>query len=1537
MNPVAHYISRMAGLFLCFGLSFILPGNVWSQGNVTLTVNSGSSTTTCTDLFSGPEPRWAVQINGGDWVVYPAAGACFNDFPFVQYDETFDCPSDVPLELEVCFKAFEDDGFNCNTNEKCVETICATFPIALPGTSQDYTLALPPGGRSEGSFDFSIATNVNFIGGLNDVPCTAFDLGLIARGNTVGDASLSNYNNFCATNLFEPDPFVDGLFRNDHAVWFSFQMPSDGSSMIEIRANSDPQGLGDEINIQMALYESDNDSCIGNLSVVGGIPNNDVRSKVWRVKCLEASKRYWLLVDGGFDPPVGYTGYFGLEIESYDVVEAADFICDAEDMGAVPVGGSVMVSDQSNTCATDLNDPDPRAFVAQRNVWFSFEAPPSGHVLIEGISDLPPPQGRDPVNLQLALYRSANDQCDGPLEEVESIYRSITFDEQMRVSCLDPGRTYWILIDGAGNKTTGFFDLSVSDAGDLPPQYVVNIDQLLCFGESLQIGDSLYTEAGSVNELLRASNGCDSLVTGIIRTSPEIMTSIDTILCAGASIRIGSDDFSITGSYQSVLTADNGCDSTVSLELQVLDPILVDAVMAQEATGYLAPDGVANVTASGGAGNFTYTWSDGQTGPIAFNLLGGRDYCVTVTDGEGCTAEDCVLIFFPSNILSQVVSDTLDCIGDTDGEIVISISNGAWPYNYSWENADGSLTGNGTVQTEGGSSVISGLPVGNYSITISDGFGFAAAFGEIVEPEPTITLLDTTLCFGTSILVGTDTYDASGQINTVLTSAKGCDSTIIGTLTILPLNETILDETLCFGESLTVGNTIYIQSGPINERLVGANGCDSLVRGNVDIRPEVRSSLDTAVCAGEFIVVGTSVYAQTGDYTDVYTAANGCDSTVYTSLVVQDELTAAVALAAEASALNAANGIARVIPRGGSGSYTYLWSDGQITSAATGLVGGGSYCVTVTDEIGCSAEECIVVLFPVDIRSDIVNGTLDCFGETDGQITFSAYNGQAPYQYSWEALNSTLNGSGDIQTENGTVVLSNLPADQYSLTITDRWGQGVHTMEVTQPPLLEVNLLASTAPQCHGFSDGSVLMRIQGGSQPYFYASTPVDSLFSLNDQFKGDTTYQLVLSDQNGCTAVLEFQLGQPAALSAEASEQAAVRCFGEANGVATVTTNASGARYLWSNGDQTATADSLEAGIHRVTITDDNGCVVEASVVITEPVVPLSAVVEVVQPISCPGEADGSLMVVADGGQNYSYLWSNGSSEAIAEGLTAGDYTITVTDDKGCATETTFSLTQSEPLEMELMTQDVTCTEGEFSGIIQIDAVRGGVGPYEFSIDAENYAEQMDFLQLPSGAYDVYVRDAVGCVKAFPALINDPDFILVSLGDDRIINLGETATLNANTDSNQPIYTWSTIDSTTCLDCSSLDVSPIFSTVYQVTVTDEVSGCTATDELRVTVQKDRNVFIPNVFSPNNDGLNDVFMLYPGIGVSGILQFQVFNRWGAPVYQIQNMDFQDESQGWNGTYKGQVLDPGVYVYFAEIQFKDGEVIQFKGDVTLVR
>jgi len=130
---------------------------------------------------------------------------------------------------------------------------------------------------------------------------------------------------------------------------------------------------------------------------------------------------------------------------------------------------------------------------------------------------------------------------------------------------------------------------------------------------------------------------------------------------------------------------------------------------------------------------------------------------------------------------------------------------------------------------------------------------------------------------------------------------------------------------------------------------------------------------------------------------------------------------------------------------------------------------------------------------------------------------------------------------------------------------------------------------------------------------------------------------------------------------------------------------------------------------------------------------------------------------------------------------------------------------------------------------------------------------------------------------------------------------------------------------------------VDPTRTTPYILSVTDSITGCVIEDEVVIRVDKDRNIYIPNAFSPNNDGNNDVFQIYSGVGVREILKLRVFDRWGELVWEQENVLPLENKHGWNGIFKGQMMNPAVFVYYVEVLFADQEVKQYAGDVTLLR
>ena len=297
----------------------------------------------------------------------------------------------------------------------------------------------------------------------------------------------------------------------------------------------------------------------------------------------------------------------------------------------------------------------------------------------------------------------------------------------------------------------------------------------ICDGDSYTVGTSTYTTAGTYSDVLTASNGCDSTVNLTLTILPTFTTDLTESICEGDSYTVGTSTYTTAGTYSDELTAGNGCDSTVNLTLTILP---------------------------------TFT----------------TDLTESICDGDSYT------------VGTSHVYTTAGTYSD-----VLTASNGC----------------DSTV---------------NLTLTIL----------------PTFTTdLTESICDGDSYTVGTSTYTTAGTYSDVLTASNGCDSTVNLTLTILPTFTTDLTESICDGDSYTVGTSTYTTAGTYSDVLTASNGCDSMVNLTLTILPTFTTDLTESICDGDSYTVGTSTYTTAGTYTDVLNASNGCDSTVNLTLTVR--------------------------------------------------------------------------------------------------------------------------------------------------------------------------------------------------------------------------------------------------------------------------------------------------------------------------------------------------------------------------------------------------------------------------------------------------------------------------------------------------------------------------------------------------------------------------------------------------------------------------------------------------------------------------
>ncbi|MBR9923002.1 MAG: T9SS type B sorting domain-containing protein [Bacteroidetes bacterium] len=287
-------------------------------------------------------------------------------------------------------------------------------------------------------------------------------------------------------------------------------------------------------------------------------------------------------------------------------------------------------------------------------------------------------------------------------------------------------------------------------------------------------------------------------------------------------------------------------------------------------------------------------------------------------------------------------------------------------------------------------------------------------------------------------------------------------------------------------------------------------------------------------------------------------------------------------------------------------------------------------------------------------------------------------------------------------------------------------------------------------------------------------------------------------------------------------------------------------------------------------------------------------------------------------------------------------GVYSLLVTNEAtGCTATDEVEIAANQESPMPFISLLPVSCYGDEDGAIIIDSVVGGQPPYMYSFNGSPYTQTLTYFNLEAATYTLQVQDANGCeTEELTINIEQPQEVnveLIALVDgDNIIILGDSVDLVAQTSidpDSLDLIQWQPEDLVSCDTCLITSASPLETTNFSITI--ESNGCADSDNLLLAVRKERDVYVPNVFSPNGDGDNDIFYIFGGSTVAKVNAFLVFDRWGETVHQYYNFLPNDPAYGWDGTHRGKPLNPGVFVWYAEIEYIDGVVEIIKGDVTI--
>lgn len=371
----------------------------------------------------------------------------------------------------------------------------------------------------------------------------------------------------------------------------------------------------------------------------------------------------------------------------------------------------------------------------------------------------------------------------------------------------------------------------------------------------------------------------------------------------------------------------------------------------------------------------------------------------------------------------------------------------------------------------------------------------------------------------------------------------------------------------------------------------------------------------------------------------------------------------------------------------------------------------------------------------------------------------------------------------------------------------------------------------------------------------------------------------------------------------------------------------------YLWSPGGQTsATATGLSIGNYTVTITDSNGCIGTDTLTIAQSTTTPITVNASSTNVQCNGGSDGIAVATGGGGTPaYTYVWNpSGQTTNIATGLTIGTYTVAIYDANGCTQTSTTSITQPTPITATIIDTNSACN-GTPTGDATADG-SGGTPSYSF-LWSDGQTTQMANGLLP-GNYTVTVNDSNGCTSTTVATVSNNTFA-ITVSPTITMYSGSSTTLTVTTDGGNYSYNWIPSTNLSCTNCPNPVASPNVTTTYTVIVTDE-KGCAALDNVTVIIPEcnliQSDIFIPNAFSPNGDGENDLLSIYAKKTCVKSFNLQIYDRWGISMFKTNNIN-----DWWDGTFNGTQANTTLFIYYCTITSTDNQTVTKKGNITILR
>lgn len=757
-------------------------------------------------------------------------------------------------------------------------------------------------------------------------------------------------------------------------------------------------------------------------------------------------------------------------------------------------------------------------------------------------------------------------------------------------------------------------------------------------------------------------------------------------------------------------------------------------------------NGIASVLEpTDGVGPYAYQWVGGPA-TRQWVGVGAGTYTVIVFDlGQGgapCNID--VFVNEPGPLVLFSMSTTPPtCFGACDGTAFPVVIGGNGGYTYSWSN--------------GGTGFSNSNLCTSFSFTVTDALGCTLTTNFTFTNEPAQLSLSGAVtnieCGGANDgAITTTTSGGTGTANVTWTGPNGYSNTgdAISGLAPGTYTATATDQNGCTtSQNFTITEIPGMQVVPTATH----NSCAGLSEGSISLAISGGTAPYSVSWAGPngYSATGATINGlAAGTYTATITDGLGCELSQQTD-VTEPPAIVITAAATDVLCHGDANGTATATATGGTGTLNYTWTGPNTFTAAGPNISNlapGDYTVTATDATNCSIAATATVSEPDELHASLAVTPLACTGGNTGAIDLTATGGTGAYTFAW-----TGPGGFNSTAQN----LSNLAAGTYNVVVTD--ANGCTTLGSANVTLSTgIQLSASvTHTTCATGNTGAIALAVSGGATPYTFAWSGPGGFNSTSQNITGLAagTYQVVVTDADGCSTNGSYTVNSPAPLNATFSITNAT-CFGVPTGAINTTVSGGTAPYtfLWIGPagfiGTTQNISNALGGDYTLMLTDANGCSRFIDTAIGQPT--QININRVITNVTCFGGSNGAITLTVNGGTpGYTFAWSgpNGFTATTQNisGRPAGTYTVTVTDQNGCTRSMTYTINQPVQIVLNGNVTNVLCA-GVNNGAITI-TVASGAGPFTWSWSGPGgfTANTQNISNLAGGTYNVTATNGQGC----------------------------------------------------------------------------------------------------------------------------------------------------------------------------------------------